>query len=64
MSLLASWFTTKTAGSRDSAGILSQDEGDIDRLYIAELSTQLGLTSVWKYFAAAEHESQNSSHGD
>jgi hypothetical protein len=49
---------------RDIAGILSQDEGDIDRPYIAEVASKLGLTSVWNLFAATDHESQSSTNGD
>ncbi|BBO32014.1 nucleotidyl transferase AbiEii/AbiGii toxin family protein [Lacipirellula parvula] len=36
---------------RDIAGILSQDEGDLDRRYIAEVATLLGLTAIWDRFA-------------
>jgi len=44
---------------RDIASILSQDEGDVDRLYIAEVASQLGLTSIWKRLADSGDDLQN-----
>lgn len=44
---------------RDIASILNQDEGDVDRLYIAEVANLLGLTTVWKRFANSGGELQN-----
>lgn len=49
---------------RDIASILSQDEGDIDRLYIAEVANQLGIASVWQRFLDLGDGSQNLSNGD
>lgn len=49
---------------RDIAGILSQDEGDVDRGYIAEVASQLGLATVWGYFVAADDEPPNPSDDD
>lgn len=34
----------------DIASILSVAEGEVDRLYIAEVASQLGVTTVWKRF--------------
>ena len=44
---------------RDIASILSQDEGDVDRLYIAEVANMLGLTTIWKRFASSGDGLQN-----
>jgi hypothetical protein len=44
---------------RDIASILSQDEGDVDRRYIAEVANLLGLTTIWKRFAVSRDELQN-----
>lgn len=44
---------------RDIASILSQDEGDVDRLYIAEVANLLGLTTIWNRFANSGNGLQN-----
>lgn len=44
---------------RDIASILSQDDGDVDRLYIAEVANLLGLTTIWNRFANSGNGSQN-----
>lgn len=49
---------------RDIASILSQDEGDVDRRYIAEVANQLGVGSVWEQFLDWGDGSQNLSNGD
>lgn len=36
---------------RDIASILSEDEGDVDRRYIAKVANLLGPTTIWNRFA-------------
>ena len=49
---------------RDIASILSQAEGDVDRLYIAEIAGTLGLLNTWKLAADAADGAPNPSDGD
>jgi len=48
---------------RDIASILSQDEGDVDRLYLAEAANLLGLTTIWKRFTNSGDGLQNPPNG-
>jgi hypothetical protein len=49
---------------RDIASILSQAEGDVDRLYIAEVASTLGLANTWKIAADSADGSQNLPNSD